>query len=210
MFTPRRRDYPGQVNQAQAAPGRLARLSVGTRLENWRKGETTMKTRLILSLALLLLCTGAGAALAQTPDDLPPALETVCDMESGAAYGLCNAYCEAMDCDSDNPSASETACSKVKNKFTNITGRDLPCAAAICPCEGIPEWEAVLAGETLACIGGGGGPVIFLGTTTGVAAANAEIGLCGAIEPPPGFLLPITPEQGAVCLALLEARCTPE
>jgi hypothetical protein len=86
-----------------------------------------VEARLTLFLALLLLCT--GAALAQTPD--------ACDGETGAAYGLCNAYCEAMDCDSDNAQASETACGKVKAKFTNITGRtSLPCEAppVICPC----------------------------------------------------------------------------
>jgi hypothetical protein len=94
-----------------------------------------MKARLTLFLALLLLCT--GAVLAQTPDGQTPAEETVCDHESGAAFGLCNAYCEAMDCDSANPQASATACAKVKAKFTNITGRtSLPCEAppVICPC----------------------------------------------------------------------------
>jgi len=66
-----------------------------------------MKAQLTLALALLLLCT--GAVLAQTPDGQTPAEETVCDHESGAAFGLCNAYCEAMDCDSANPQASATA-----------------------------------------------------------------------------------------------------
>src|SRR5260221_520465 len=68
-----------------------------------------MKAQLTLTFALLFVCIGTGAALAQTPDGMPPARETICDNESGAAFGLCNAYCEAMDCDSASPQASATA-----------------------------------------------------------------------------------------------------
>src|SRR5690242_14929826 len=93
-----------------------------------------MKTHLTLSLALLLICAGTGAALASTPDGQTPSEEAVCDNETGAAFGLCNAYCEAMDCDSDDPQASDNACSKVQSKFQNITGHDLPCEAAALPC----------------------------------------------------------------------------
>ncbi|HKI04019.1 MAG TPA: hypothetical protein VKK31_18715 [Thermoanaerobaculia bacterium] len=93
-----------------------------------------MKAHFTLTFALLLICT--GAVLAQTPDGETPAEETVCDNETGAAFGLCNAYCEAMDCESDDPQASDTACSKVRAKFQQTTGRDLPCEAppVTCPC----------------------------------------------------------------------------
>ena len=57
-----------------------------------------MRTALpILTICLLTLF--AGALLGQTPDGQTPATETACELESGAAFGLCNAYCEAMDCD---------------------------------------------------------------------------------------------------------------
>lgn len=56
---------------------------------------------------------------------------SACDGESGAAYGLCNAYCEAMDCDGA-PQASQTACDKVESKYTNITGMTMPCEGASC------------------------------------------------------------------------------
>jgi hypothetical protein len=109
-----------------------------------------------VSVAALAALYVAPAA-AQTPDGLPPALETVCDMESGAAFGWCNAYCEAMDCDlaNDNdpatePKASATACSKVRTKFQQQTGRDMPCEVS-CPCtdnpEAFPVWAAYLAGD---------------------------------------------------------------
>jgi hypothetical protein len=68
-----------------------------------------------------------SVALAQTPDGEPPSVETVCDDQVGAAFGLCNAYCEAMDCDSVDPQASPTACDKVAAKFMNITGSMPPC-----------------------------------------------------------------------------------
>lgn len=70
---------------------------------------------------------------AKTPDGKPPSEETVCDGETGAAFGLCNAYCEAMDCDSPNHHASDNACAHVKANFVRKTGRPLPCDV-VCPC----------------------------------------------------------------------------
>ncbi len=61
--------------------------------------------------------------------------QTDCEDEIGAAYGLCNAYCVAMDC-TGNPQASALACSKVQQKFEDATGELPPCVAALpaCPC----------------------------------------------------------------------------
>ncbi len=70
-------------------------------------------------------------ASAQTPDGQTPAVETVCDGESGAAFGLCNAYCEAMDCD-NLPEASQIACDRVRSQFKKLTGKDLPCEGFTC------------------------------------------------------------------------------
>lgn len=93
-----------------------------------------MKACLTYAFALLLVCS--GAALAQTPDGTPPSQETVCDSQIGAAYGLCTAFCEAMDCDSDDPQASQNACDKVGAKFLTITGQAPPCVLPACPCVG--------------------------------------------------------------------------
>lgn len=49
-----------------------------------------------------------------------------CDNESGAGYGLCNAYCEAMNCDGDEPNASDKACTKVLDNFRRIVGYEMP------------------------------------------------------------------------------------
>jgi len=86
---------------------------------------------LFVSTLLGMLLPSLASALG-TPDGLPPPMEHVCDAEKGAAYGLCNAYCQAMDCDSAEPSASATACQKVADKFVQIAGRPVPCSEQ-CP-----------------------------------------------------------------------------
>ncbi len=55
----------------------------------------------------------------------PPAAG-VCDDYSGQAYGQCNAYCEALDCD-DSPNANQNACDNAYNHFFNLTGEAPPC-----------------------------------------------------------------------------------
>lgn len=89
--------------------------------------------KLLFTLSLALLVSWTGAASAKTPDGMPPSVETVCDNETGAAFGLCNAYCEAMDCDSPNHHASDNGCEHVKANFERKTGRPLPCEVQ-CPC----------------------------------------------------------------------------
>jgi hypothetical protein len=94
-----------------------------------------MRTFLIALLLMLFIITpcvakthGSSAKTHGTPDGDTPHEETVCDNETGAAFGLCNAYCEAMDCDYENTHASEKACLKIKSLFERHTnGRTLPC-----------------------------------------------------------------------------------
>ena len=60
-------------------------------------------------------------AFAQTPDGDTPAEETFCeDNFTGKLNGLCNAFCEATDCDSLNAKASATACAKLQNKINPL------------------------------------------------------------------------------------------
>lgn len=84
-------------------------------------------------ILLLSLAAATVPAAAKTPDGQPPSVETVCDNETGAAFGLCNAYCEAMDCDSPNHHSSDQACASVKKNFEKKTGRPMPCLVT-CPC----------------------------------------------------------------------------
>ena len=171
-----------------------------------------MKARLTLLFALLLVCLGTGAVLASPPDGLTPSEETVCDTETGAAYGLCNAYCEAMDCDSDNPSASATACNKVRTKFQNVTGRNLPCEVT-CPCNDPavdPLFASVVAGEVPlnACFINSDLPSINV-TSEFIAVAQAGFnGFDAYFCVGDQFLGSLTPEQGQLCFDLLEQEAT--
>ncbi len=85
-----------------------------------------------------------GAAYAQTPE------EDVCDGYTDNAWGLCNAFCTAMDCYGD-PNASGQACGRVAANFIRATeGKSLPCIesaaptdtqAGSCPCNfSLPFW----------------------------------------------------------------------
>ena len=73
---------------------------------------------------ILLLVVVAGFVLsspviAQTPDGETPAQESICETWGfqGKVQGLCNAFCEAMDCDDPNPQASDQACARVLVKI---------------------------------------------------------------------------------------------
>ena len=63
-------------------------------------------------------------AAAATPDGIPPSREEVCDDLEGAAFGLCNAFCEAQDCDV----YWKSSCDSLRGNFFRITGSSLfPC-----------------------------------------------------------------------------------
>jgi hypothetical protein len=103
-----------------------------------------MRKTLILFACAILCCSFVGA---QTT-------ESVCEGEQGAANGLCSAFCDAMDCDSDDPQGSETACNKVKSKYQQITGDEPPCLVPVvtCPCiEELPGFLYVSNQPVLAC-----------------------------------------------------------
>lgn len=82
-----------------------------------------------LALALVTALLAPISAGAQTPTE-----DSVCDGLSGSAFGLCNAYCEVMDCDSEAPNANEKACLKVLSGFTKHSDEPIPCAPVECTC----------------------------------------------------------------------------
>ena len=179
-----------------------------------------MKAHLTLIFALLLICS--GIAVAQTPDLLTPSEETICDTETGAAFGLCNAYCEAMDCDSATPQASATACTKVKDKFANITGRTaLPCETCpppppgtVCPCSAEIETYNVLLSLPGTCEAYG--EITVKRTAEGVIGATCFLpetgpgGFCGVESAYGDQYMFITPQEGAACAQAILASCNPE
>ena len=107
-----------------------------------------MRKVLLMIMLIPAMVFGAGSAVwAQTPDGEPPSVEDVCDGQTGAAFGLCNAYCEAMDCDSPNVQASPQACAKVASKFENITGFAPPCVTPPPPPDTCSSTDQCLACE---------------------------------------------------------------
>jgi hypothetical protein len=175
----------------------------------------------VILLAVALFSTAGASAHPippekfGTPDNLPPAMENVCDMTSGEASGLCVAYCEAMDCDSDNPNK---ACTKVRQQFIAITGGIPPCER-VCPC-----WdEAALNNVTAANQASGNscpGDIIpdtiqnIPGSNPGVEggfAADPDGILTGSpaclTRDLPPYSLIISPEEARVCADQIAARC---
>ena len=91
----------------------------------------TFVSRTTLSAALVTLVSATPMAAfgygQGTPDGQPPAEETVCEDAGlrGAAYGLCVAFCEANDCDT-NPDSH--ACEVLRANYAKITGDlQFPC-----------------------------------------------------------------------------------
>ena len=90
-----------------------------------------MRTVLRVTLtALFCLAFLVPSTMAKTPDGLTPAEEIVCDGLEGAAFGLCNAYCEAQDCDILDP--ERASCERLRTNFERATGsRIFPCDVLI-------------------------------------------------------------------------------
>ena len=95
-----------------------------------RKEMKTFKTNTgiltaILCMMVLLLWSTLGVAKGRGGDP------GVCDGESGRAFGLCNAYCEAMDCDWDpNASAARSVAAEAPRLraelYRYLSGPSLP------------------------------------------------------------------------------------
>lgn len=157
-----------------------------------------MYKNLTLAAAFLVL---AIPALASTPDGQTPSQETVCDDQSGAAYGLCTAYCEAMDCDSPAPHASATACSRVGSKFLQFTGNPVPCDVS-CPCtEELPLFAAFVAGteEIDSCVSGNG--MTNVGNDSGAFVSVMANNTCIASNE--GTVIALSVAEANVCRDLL-------
>lgn len=99
-------------------------------------------------MLMIVVMLASNAAYAKTADGVTPSEETVCSGLAAPAFGLCNAYCEAMDCHLAEPHASRKACDQVRKNFQRKTGSDLPCESFACPCQIFPEFNAVVTSTT--------------------------------------------------------------
>ena len=152
-----------------------------------------------------------NASTAGTPDGMPPAIESICDEEEGAAFGLCNAFCEAMDCETDNPQASATACDKVKSKYQQITGQEPPCLQQRCVCnELLPGYLAAASAPINHCADipadGFFGLLTNGGATYPSAQSFAGFNICGFAFALGGNAILITQEEALECQDFLRAK----
>src|SRR4051794_18845112 len=145
----------------------------------------------------------AGAAFAKTPDKQPPSEETVCSNEKGAAFGLCNAYCEAMDCTDPEQAASDKGCQAIKANFEKLTGRPLPCEVQ-CPCAGMLKLFADITKKAVKVERCTFGPsVLFVVTNAGDFAliSDGPPSYCSVNAEPP--FIEISPSELLACRVAL-------
>lgn len=98
-----------------------------------------MQKLFIILLACLISVAIVPLGNAQTPDGIPADEETVCDDAglTGSAWDLCNAYCQAQDCDEFPGSKS---CEMLKKNYAKHTGVTyFPCDIIACALCGDPD-----------------------------------------------------------------------
>ena len=86
-------------------------------------------SNLIKGIVILVFLSVSHVGFAKTSDGETPSVETICDVYHGAssgAFGLCNAYCEAMDCGDPFQNASNRGCASVNKNFEKRFGVRLP------------------------------------------------------------------------------------
>ena len=81
---------------------------------------------LAIATCMVLWSVAVTSSQAKTPDGKPPAVESVCDGLSGSLWGLCVAYCEAMDCTDPNQHASDKACDRVFANYMKKSESEFP------------------------------------------------------------------------------------
>jgi hypothetical protein len=99
-----------------------------------------MKKLLFILLACFISVSMVSLGIAQTPDGIPADQETICDDAglTGSAWDLCNAYCQAQDC--DLPGVIKKSCEMLKKNFAKHTGTDvMPCDIVACALCGDPS-----------------------------------------------------------------------
>jgi hypothetical protein len=89
---------------------------------NWKHHAVRWALGACLTIGQALVV--AAPSHGQTADGKTPSEENICTKwgMTGKVNGLCNAYCEAMDCDAAEPQASEQACTRVLGNIEEALG----------------------------------------------------------------------------------------
>jgi hypothetical protein len=109
------------------------------------KGGAKMKKLLFILLACFISVSMVSLGIAQTPDGIPADEETICDDAglTGSAWDLCNAYCQAQDCDLIDPDAGDRpkkSCEMLRKNYAKHTGTNvMPCDIVACAICGDPD-----------------------------------------------------------------------
>jgi hypothetical protein len=153
------------------------------------------------SLWILVFCIlfiGTSSVFAKTPDGKTPSEETVCDNERGAAYGLCNAYCEAMDCTDPNQHASDKGCESVLKNYEKHSDHPLPCLMT-CPCPELLQLFAdIVSGSVTVSTCTFTDRLLVIRTADGQRAViDSRGGNCNANGEPP--FVPLDPTESLLC-----------
>ena len=90
------------------------------------------KTVLMMAVVGAMAFIATPAEAQRTGDHIVPSIETVCDGDP-FSFGLCNAYCEALDCESATPLGTPRACSNLLRNYKKKSGGAAPPCA--CPCQ---------------------------------------------------------------------------
>ena len=91
---------------------------------------------LLVMLVMGLIMSFGAVSIAQTPDGITPSEEMGCDGLLRAAFGLCNAYCEALDCNSNvGYEQHPNACDNVLGNYQDITGYPGPPCSCYSVCQ---------------------------------------------------------------------------
>jgi len=148
--------------------------------------------RLMIACVLALVVALAGTAMTKTPDKQPPSTETSCNGLTGSARGLCNAYCQAQDCDV-HPRPS---CEVLRKNFKRATGSStFPCDRVACG-QSAPKCDGECPSGFACTSGAEGGPeaaTCACRVPCGEATAPTCDGAC-----PPGAVCSAGAEGGGV------------
>ncbi len=164
--------------------------------------KITMTKIIFLALILILIPTGAEA---QTPDGETPAKEAYCDEYSGRAYGICNAWYEAMDC--DNPAHKASACDKLRATLDNLGVDASPSGESTIPCPCFGDLDTVFNGDTPTCSPPDNPTMVSIAGKQVQATASSKDGFNACIRPDGQILFDISFEEATSCVNLIEAFC---